>query len=220
MLKSALTSTLAFLGGLGLLGAVDYNSLEVEIAMNPGELRQLMERFQRADTTLTTSEVAYIYYGSSMTCGYDPDENGDTAMALAKEGSMCRAEKEISHALRQQPASLALLRRARCIARIANPVDSCPSPLLIHPETLEQRAEMVANAILESGRGTNPQSPFYVVSSSDIDVILNDFLRISHVTDRTRVGNVEAIKVVFPSLPAREHILYFDNSREEQFHAR
>ncbi len=46
--------------------------------------------------------------------------------------------------------------------------------------------------------------------------LLTNVLGIERIVDRTKVGDVDAIKVVFPGSD-RQHILYFDNSREQMF---
>lgn len=44
-------------------------------------------------------------------------------------------------------------------------------------------------------------------------------LGISVIVGRTKVGDIDAIKVTFPDSD-RQHILYFDNTREAAFLAR
>lgn len=44
--------------------------------------------------------------------------------------------------------------------------------------------------------------------------ILRNVLGVERIVDRTKVGNIDAVKVIFPGSD-RQHILYFDNSREE-----
>ena len=73
------------------------------------------------------------------------------------------------------------------------------------------RCDLIATAILESGNGTSPHSPFLVTDPADIDRILHNVLGIDSIVDRTKVGHVLALKVTFPG-SARRHILYFDNA--------
>ena len=51
---------------------VDYNAMQVEVAMHPDRYRALLNRFVAGDTTLTTPELATVYYGYSFTPDYDP----------------------------------------------------------------------------------------------------------------------------------------------------
>lgn len=225
MLKSVITSAALALGGVISSGAVDYNALEVDMAMNPSRFRELMERFESADTTLTDSEVAVVYYGFTLGNDYNPLENGDEVVRLVNEGKIEAATEAMADILIDQPASLALLTLARSLTeRIPTPdtrvsagweTDTSGPPLI--PADLDRRGEMLVRAIFESGKGTNPRSPIFVASSADMDAILRIFLGVSEIVDRTRVGEIDAVKVILPGHSSRQHILYFDNTREELF---
>ena len=78
------------------------------------------------------------------------------------------------------------------------------------------RSDMIAGAILKSGHGTFAASPFYVISDIDRRRILNNVIGIGHVIGTDRLGDVEAVKFNFPG-HSRQHILYFDNTLEENY---
>ena len=50
----------------------------------------------------------------------------------------------------------------------------------------------------------------------DMMVLLKDFFEVDKIVDRTKIGNVDAVKITF-STSAREHILYFDKSLQDQY---
>ena len=78
---------IAVIGGFfGAQAKVDYNAMEVEMRMNPDRYRQLMERFENADTTLTNDELSFLYYGAALTPAYAPDAKySDITRALEEK---------------------------------------------------------------------------------------------------------------------------------------
>ncbi len=192
--------------------AVDLNEIEVDVKMHPGKFRELLERFEQADTTLTPSELATVYFGYSYTPDYDPRETFPQVESAYDSGDYELTETLGLEAMELNPVSLDLNVLALAAA------DHMRDKGTYGPKILKYgiRCDLIATAILESGSGTTASSPFYVISSADMSRILRNVLGIDRIVDRTKVGDVDAIKVTFPGSD-RQHILYFNNNRERQF---
>ncbi len=197
-----------------MVRGVDYNAMQVEVAMHPDRYRALLNRFVAGDTTLTTPELATVYYGYSFTPDYDPRETFDGISEAFAVKDYERVALLTPDALVLNPVSLDL--SVMALAAAESGAGERPG---LRAANLGLRCDMIATAILESGRGTTPDSPFKVISSADIGRLLRNVLGISVIVGRTKVGDVDAIKVTFPESD-RQHILYFDNTREAQFLAR
>lgn len=193
---------------------VDYNAMEVEVAMHPERYRALLNRFVAGDTTLTSTELATVYYGYSFTPDYDPRETFDVITDAFDVKDYEQVALLTPDALVVNPVSLDLSVMALTAAERGAGERSG-----MRAANLGLRCDMIATAILESGRGTSPDSPFKVISSADIGRLLRNVLGINIIIGRTKCGDVDAIKVTFPGSD-RQHILYFDNTREAQFLAR
>ena len=192
--------------------ALDLKAVEVDVKMHPDRFRELLNRFEQADTTLTPTELATIYFGYSFTAGYDPTESFDEIGQAYDSGNYERASQLCKEALELNPVSLELNVLALAAAdRMSGKAYSGAD--ILH---FGIRSDLIATAILESGRGTMATSPFFVISKAEMERLLTKVLGIERIVDRTKVGDVDAIKVVFPGSD-RQHILYFDNSREQMF---
>lgn len=192
---------------IGAMHAIDLTAVGVGIRMNPGGYRALLDRFIQADTTLTTDEMGTLYYGYPFTAGYAADRNHAAIDRAYDSGDYTTALRMADSALVAEPLSLDLSVTALAAAdRISR--DGCLARRIVN---LGRRCDLIATAILESGSGTTPRSPFLVTDPADIDRILRNVLGIDSIIDRTKVGDVLAIKVTFPGNP-RRHILYFDAS--------
>ncbi|MDE6127296.1 MAG: DUF4919 domain-containing protein [Muribaculaceae bacterium] len=194
--------------------AVDYNAMQVEVTMHPDRYRALLNRFVAGDTTLTSPELAMVYYGYSFTPDYDPRETFDQITDAFDVKDYEQVARMTPDALVVNPVSLDLSVMAFTAAERG--AGERPG---MRAANLGLRCDMIATAILESGRGTSPDSPFKVISSADIGRLLRNVLGISVIVGRTKCGDVDAIKVTFPDSD-RQHILYFDNTREAMFLAR
>lgn len=194
--------------------AVDLTAMEVQMRMNPSEYRTLMERFQQADTTLTPAQLAKVYFGYSFTDDYDPTLTHPALEQAFDQGRWQQALTLATEALQTNPVSLDLNVMAHAATRH---LLSEGTPLPPDTPNYGTRADLIATAILESGQGTDPSSPFTVISSSDMLRLLRNILGIENITDRTHVGpETVALKVTFPG-SSRNHILYFNTSREQQY---
>ena len=81
---------------------------------------------------------------------------------------------------------------------------------------IRQRLEMLIGTILASGTGIRRELPFKVISEGDMMVILKDILEVKEIIGSSKIGNLDAVKITFPT-NSREHILYFDNTTHEQY---
>jgi len=196
----------------GLALAIDLNAIEVDVKMHPGKYQDLLQRFEKADTTLTPAELAMVYYGYSFTPAYDPSMTFTDVEDAYENGDYELAEELSLKALKLNPVSLDLNVLALASADRMRDKGNYGQKILQYGI----RCDLIATAILESGHGTSAASPFFVTASADMRRILRNVLGIDRIVDRSKVGDVDAIKVTFPGSD-REHILYFDNTREHEF---
>lgn len=193
------------------LRAIDYRAIEVDVTMNPARYKALLDRFIAADTTLTADEMATVYYGFPFTPAYEPRDSFPEVHAAYDRKDFEEVARLVGPALELNPLSLDLSIIA--LAVYERGIGPTPGAKALN---MAIRSDMIANTILQSGRGTFAQSPFYVISDSDRRRILNNVVGIGPVIGTDRVGDVEAIKFTFPG-KSRQHILYFDNTIEENF---
>lgn len=192
---------------------VDLNRIEVEMTMNPSHYRQLLDRFVKADTTLTADELATVYYGQGFTIDYDPDITFPL-VAEAYDRKDYATVTELSEALLDQyPLSLDLL----VMGLVSATRDSSPRHHDLAVK-LQRRLDMIINTIMASGTGISSASPFVIASDSDIDHLLRDILAVNEVlgTSRVGTGDVVAYKVTLPGSD-REHILYFNSALQHRY---
>jgi hypothetical protein len=212
-LKKIALIIVAVVGGFfGVQAKVDYNALEVEMRMNPDRYRQLMERFENADTTLTNDELTFLYYGAAFTPSYAPGAKYTDIAQAIEDKNFEQASVLADKALQQDPMSLEL----NILALEASEKGANDAAHHIRTARLGFRCDMIANTILESGRGTNAHSPFVVTSEADMMRIMRNVLGVSQLMGRTTVGPIDALKFNLPGND-RMHILYFDNTRQAQF---
>lgn len=210
-MKKLLTIALLLLGTILTLRAIDYRQIEVDVTMHPAKYKALLDRFIAADTTLTNDEVSTVYYGFAFTPSYEPRDSFPEIHAAYDRKDYEEVARLIGPALELNPVSLDLSIMA--LAVYERGIGTTPGAKALN---MAIRSDLIAGAILESGRGTFAQSPFYVISDLDRRRILNNVIGIGPVIGTDRVGDVEAIKFNFPG-KSRQHILYFDNTLEENF---
>lgn len=216
-LKSLIFTLLIVACGLnakaeGEIVNVDLNQIEVDMAMNPAKYNQLLDRFVKADTTLTHAEVAYLYLGQGFSPQYDPYQAYPMLMNAYDSQDYATAASLAEAVVDESPMSLDLLITALVAATRSGNVDMALQ--------LQPRLNLLVDCIVETGKGTNAAEPFYVASTADLRQFLRNILGINDVVETTTVGNgdVEAWKVRLPD-SEREHILYFNNSLEHRFDA-
>lgn len=190
---------------------VDLNLIKVNVTMNPEHYRELMNRYLQADTTLRLDEVATVYYGYAATPDYAPDltfPEIDEAMSLENYE---KAYKLSLAAAKEAPVSLPVLINVIKLMPQIDLKGNLDSYL-----NIRQRLEMLIGTILASGTGIRRELPFKVISEADMMVILKDILNVDSIVDRSKIGQLDALKITFPT-SSREHILYFDNTIYDQY---
>lgn len=212
-MKKILILLLSVIFTLPLVRAVDYGAIEVDVTMNPERYRTLLDRFIKADTTLTHQEVSTLYYGFPFTRSYDPRDSVPEIHRAFDAGDFDRVALLLPDALELNPLSLDLFVMGMAVYEAGHGETPGANAL-----NLSIRSDMIATAILESGRGTIANSPFYVISRSDMDRIMRNVMGVAQIIGISKVGPVLAVKFRFPG-ELREHILYFDNTAEEKFRA-
>lgn len=196
--------------------AVDYGALEVDVRSNPGDYKVLLDRFVAADTTLTSQEVAKVYYGFPFTPFYEPSDTFPDVHTAFKEKNYGEVARLAEEALQLNPVSLAMT----MIALEAYQNDAGDHPGL-NARKMAQRRDFLLSAIIDSGKGTDPSTPFYVISDDDRQTFLYNVLGIGDVIGTSPVGdsNVVAYRFVFKGLP-RMHMLYFDLTPQKRFQSK
>ena len=53
---------LLLLASAGAAKAVDLTAMEVDVQMHPSHYRELIERFEKGDTTLTSDQLQKVYF--------------------------------------------------------------------------------------------------------------------------------------------------------------
>lgn len=212
MTRTITALIIALLASLTGAKALDLTTIEVDVKMHPAEYRALLERFEKADTTLSTDELRTVYFGYSYTTDYDPRETFPEVEQAYEAADYERSLQLAEEALRLNPVSLDLNVLALASADRLRENGNMGEKILYYGI----RADLVATAILESGKGTDSHTPFMVIASGDMTRLLRNVLCIEQIVDRTKVGDIDAIKVTLPGND-RRHILYFDTTREQQY---
>lgn len=210
MKKIILTFIIALAAACGAR-AVDLNAIKVDVTMNPSNYRALLERFLKGDNTLTQDQMSTVYYGYSFTPDYDPRETYERVSKAYIDKDYEQTLSLAQLAMMSNPVSLELNIDALAAAEKLKDADN--QVLASH---LGSRCDLIANTILESGRGTSADDPFKVINTTDIDRLMHNVFGVDKILGKTTVGQVIAVKFTFPGND-RQHILYFDNSRERQF---
>lgn len=188
--------------------SVDLNRIQVNVTMNPDHYRQLLARFIEGDTTMRLDQTATAYYGYSFSFDYNPSEDYGEITGTFNRHDYKTAIPMILEALESDPFSLDLTVMGLISAEKIN--DSATASLL------QRRLDMTVDVILSSGSGITPESPFVVISDRDIYRILKNILGAGEIIGHSKIGDIDAWKIKFPG-NEREHILYFNNCRQEQF---
>lgn len=191
--------------------AVDYGKIQVDVTMHPAQYRELLDRFISADTTLTSDELATVYYGFPFTSQYEPRDSFPEVRAAFAKKDYQEVARLVEPALQLNPMSLELMLMG--LKAYEEGVGVTPGVKALN---LAIRSDQIITTILESGRGTVSLSPFYVICDGDRLSILNNVLGIGTVIGEDTVGDLDAIKFTFPG-KSRQHILYFDNTMEKNF---
>lgn len=204
------------LGGWLAASAVDYRAIEVDVTMNPSRYRELLDRFEKADTLLTPEELQTVYYGYAFSRDYQPTDSFPEIHAAYNRGDYEEVARQVDEALRLNPVSLDLcLLGLGAYENGAKGPTNAPGAVSLN---LAIRSDLIATAILKSGRGTHTGTPFAVICDMDRRRIFTNVLGVplENIVGHSRVGDIDAYKFTFPG-HSRQHILYFDNTLEEKY---
>ncbi|MBO5235050.1 MAG: DUF4919 domain-containing protein [Alistipes sp.] len=142
-----------------------YYTAELE---SNGEIKQLLKRFQKNPTNLTTKEASKLYYGYATL----PEFKGDAHTAQHEVSKLMRAKKfeeafdACINGLKSYPTSLRLLYD---MAYICQQLDK-----QAEKELYQWQFVSLSAAIFGSGNGSE-EKPFHVVSISDEHCFVNHF---------------------------------------------
>lgn len=160
------------------------NALDLRVfgrqARNEERFRQLVERFESADTTLSFTDFLILYYGSA----YRDEYNGGYEHAAdrrSREQEPVEAYRLCAEALERHPASPALLSRTLALAERADR----PREEL---DRLDWRRKMLLWTIEALGNGTQ-ESPFIVMSVADEYEILHHRQGVDRIVSQKLVDN-------------------------------
>lgn len=190
---------------------VDLNLIKVNVTMHPDHYRELMDRYMQADTTLRLDEVATVYYGYAATIDYAPDLTFPEIDEAIEAEEYAKAFNLSIEAAKEAPVSLPVLINVIKLMPKIELRDNLDAYL-----NIRQRLEMLIGTILASGTGIRRELPFKVISEGDMMVILKDILNVGEIVGRSKIGDIDAVKITFPT-NSREHILYFDNTTYDKY---
>lgn len=103
-----LLAILLLIGAFLPLRAIDYRQIEVDVTMHPARYKALLDRFVAADTTLTSDEMATVYYGFAFTPSYEPRDTFPEIHAAYDRKDYEEVARLIGPALELNPVSLDL----------------------------------------------------------------------------------------------------------------
>lgn len=190
---------------------VDLNLIKVNVSMHPEYYRQLMDRYLQADTTLRLDELATVYYGYAATIDYDPDLTYPEIDEAIEAQDYTTAFNLSIEKAKESPVSLPVLINVIKLMPQIDLKGNIDAYL-----NIRTRLQMLIGTILASGTGIRRELPFKVISEGDMMVMLKDILEVDQIVDRSKIGDLDAVKITFPN-DSREHILYFDNTLHDKF---
>lgn len=216
-----LTAKLALLTAILLLGfraqadtpslQIDLNLIGVEVTGNPSHYRELSQRFEQGDTTMTLPEIATVYYGYSFTPNYQPTDHYDEIVSAYEAKDYETTARMVKEALTVNPVSLDLLVLGSLSANHLHTDEGRTDAL-----RYRRQVSMLIDMIFETGTGIISESPFYVICDGDIYRILHNIMGVDNVIGKSGLGALDAYKFTFAGSP-REHILYFNNTRQHAY---
>ncbi len=184
---------------------IDYKSIEEAVTSNPGNYDSLLQRFIRADTTLTDQECAVVYYGFSFREGYMPLIIDSEMMTAVKEGDYEKTIAEATRILDENPVYL----RANYLMGLA--MNNTKNP---EWEKYVWRFSAICRAILGSGDGQSAETAFKVICIADEYEILQKIFRIRGLQKQAAVATppCDAMTVI-PANGQGEATIYFNVER-------
>ena len=187
---------------------IEVSKVQAFVTQSPDEYKVLVDRFVKADTTLTLDELSMIYYGApfckDFTFGkYDAqlDELYNNASSVEQYDVVGLVAQR---ALNENPTSFDLLVKA--IVGVKNGSDKTAQEQL---DNLRTRYTMIFKAISASGSGVTPEAPCYVTSQNDKLKYLSHAYGVVEVLEECEISNCVAVKVNYLSgEEMKEAIIY------------
>lgn len=205
ILLALLSFTSAFaVGGDREVVLVSYDSIATLVKEKPEAVRALTARFMDADTTLTPSEVAVVYYGHAFSPGYNPDETWPDIEEAIGNSDVNLATTLTEQALRTNPVSLPLLFNLYGLCRVSN-----VPRIQMRAADIQRQILMLGDMITSTGNGVLPVAPWLVISEGDMDQLLKKYIQVQSELGRSDLDDVKAVKVRLNGV-ADDVILYFD----------
>lgn len=167
---------------------IDYKVFHDFVNENRQHFDQLLNRFIAADPSLTTEEVAHLYFASPFAHFSPLHQLVETANRLYKIRDYRVAYFMYRDALERDPLSLLVLKKAA----------NCSYFDVIDPsatQLLRKRVELLHDVISASGDGASAQSAFRVVKTSDAYQYLWDVMQVKDVLNCEVVSNANGESV-------------------------
>ena len=182
---------------------VNYASIEKFVTQQEAQYDSLMQRFIEGDTTLTSDEVKYVFYGSYFSLKYAYTNPSHELMDAFKEKRyedvLNLGQKELT----KSPAQLAILFRM-CVAALEQEEEE-------KAQLYRTRLLQVLDVILSSGDWKSAQTAYKVLEVSDEYVILYGVFGV-HLTQQALSGKCDIMTVYEDENPDETVDIYFDVS--------
>lgn len=175
--------------------AVDFDSISVAVKARPEVRSALVDRFVAGDTTLTSEEMALVYYGQAFIPGYEAVETYADVDSAYAGGDMPLTLTLVDEVLRVNPVALNQLFRGFVASK-----SSKQPRISARAESFENRIMNICNLIYGSGAGVDTNDPFRVLTMADAEAFLRNYIRVSAIEGRSLLGHLDAVKTVVPGI--------------------
>lgn len=183
---------------------VIYDSIQSVVNNRPELFSALTARFADADTTLTSDELAIVYYGHAFTPQYDPAAQYPELMEAFNAGDLNLAITLADDELRRNPVALPVLFKLYgCCVTSDVPRHQARSL------DVRNKIVMLCDLIFSTGTGVTPYTPWLVISEADMNEMLLKYLYINELIDTSDIGDGKAVKCRIDDVDD-DVIFYFD----------
>ncbi|MCC8175663.1 MAG: DUF4919 domain-containing protein [Bacteroidales bacterium] len=197
------TLTILFLAlAISASAKVDLAAICDSVSADQARFTALTNRFLVGDTTLTINEKCLVYYGSACGADFNPDAEYPALDRAYASTDWPRVLLMAEQALTADPCSLDLTIKALTAATQVDGLSQAKA------ETYRNRYWMLQDAIMASGMGLTPESPWILHSPDDEARWLRNVLRVNEIMERTTIQGLDAVKVKMNETPDPV-ILYF-----------
>lgn len=152
-------------------GPMDLEAIE-QVAKNREAYRSLVQRFERADSTLTECEYAAVYFGAAYQEGYEGGYGDDSELfGLFEERKYGALYEACGERLSRNPADIRATRYMMMAAIDLKGEDSAECNLYLF------RFCKLLDAVVYSGKGTE-ESPWMVIAVGDEYELMKYYLEV------------------------------------------